>query len=180
MRIISGIHKGRKINPKNLPVRPTTDRSKEALFNILNNLYNWEKIIVLDLFSGTGCVSFEFASRGVNSITSVDKNKKCIDFINIVSKDLNLNILTIKSEVLSFLNLNLKKFNIIFLDPPYIFETNEYEKLISILIANNLMDDGLIIVEHSSKVNLNKILGFKETRKYGNNSFSFFKNKADR
>ena len=181
MRIISGIHKGRNINPpKNLPVRPTTDRSKEALFNILNNLYEWREITVLDLFSGTGCVSFEFGSRGVNKITSVDENKKCVEFINQVSKDLDLNILSVKSEVLSFLKLNSNKYNIVFLDPPYIFEIKEYEKLISVLILNNLMDDGIIIVEHFSKVKLNNILGFRETRKYGNNSFSFFKNKAGR
>ena len=81
MRIISGIHKGRIITPpKNLSVRPTTDRSKEALFNILNNLYRWEDISVLDLFSGTGSVSFEFASRGVKTITSVDQNEKFVFF----------------------------------------------------------------------------------------------------
>jgi len=176
MRIISGIHKGRIINPpKNLSVRPTTDRSKEALFNILNNLYRWEDISVLDLFSGTGSVSFEFASRGVNTITSVDQNEKCINFINQVSNDLDLNILSVKKKVLDFLNFNSRNFSIVFLDPPYIFDIKEYEKIILILISKNWIDDGLIIVEHFSKVKLNKILGFKETRKYGNNSFSFFK-----
>ncbi|MFQ3351059.1 MAG: 16S rRNA (guanine966-N2)-methyltransferase [Candidatus Marivariicella framensis] len=176
MRIISGIHKGRIINPpKNLSVRPTTDRSKEALFNILNNLYRWEDISVLDLFSGTGSVSFEFASRGVKTITSVDQNEKCINFINQVSNDLDLNILSVKKKVLDFLNFNSRNFSIVFLDPPYIFDIKEYEKIILILISKNWIDDGLIIVEHFSKVKLNKILGFKETRKYGNNSFSFFK-----
>ena len=176
MRIISGIHKGRIINPpKNLSVRPTTDRSKEALFNILNNLYRWEDISVLDLFSGTGSVSFEFASRRVKTITSVDQNEKCINFINQVSNDLDLNILSVKKKVLDFLNFNSRNFSIVFLDPPYIFDIKEYEKIILILISKNWIDDGLIIVEHFSKVKLNKILGFKETRKYGNNSFSFFK-----
>jgi 16S rRNA (guanine(966)-N(2))-methyltransferase RsmD len=176
MRIISGIHKGRIINPpKNLSVRPTTDRSKEALFNILNNLYRWEDISVLDLFSGTGSVSFEFASRGVKTITSVDQNEKCINFINQVSNDLDLNILSVKKKVLDFLNFNSRNFSIVFLDPPYIFDIKEYEKIILTLISKNWIDDGLIIVEHFSKVKLNKILGFKETRKYGNNSFSFFK-----
>jgi|TARA_B110000914_G_scaffold200803_1_gene192693 16S rRNA (guanine966-N2)-methyltransferase len=176
MRIISGIHKGRIITPpKNLSVRPTTDRSKEALFNILNNLYRWEDISVLDLFSGTGSVSFEFASRGVKTITSVDQNEKCINFINQVSNDLDLNILSVKKKVLDFLNFNSRNFSIVFLDPPYIFDIKEYEKIILILISKNWIDDGLIIVEHFSKVKLNKILGFKETRKYGNNSFSFFK-----
>ena len=89
MRIISGIHKGRIINPpKNLSVRPTTDRSKEALFNILNNLY--DKQFVQHLFSGTGSVSFEFASRGVSSVTAVDQNRN-IDYNTYISNDLDLN-----------------------------------------------------------------------------------------
>ena len=83
MRIISGLYKGRKIvAPKNLPVRPTTDMSKEALFNILNNQYYFDDISVLDLFSGTGNISYEFASRGTENITAVDSHYDCIKFIN--------------------------------------------------------------------------------------------------
>ena len=88
MRIISGNHKGRKlIAPKNLPVRPTTDRAKESLFNILQNRYNISKVKALDLFSGTGNISYEFASRNANKITAVDKNIKCTNFINKMSLD---------------------------------------------------------------------------------------------
>tara|TARA_B110000444_G_scaffold250437_1_gene276826 strand:- start:4866 stop:5411 length:546 start_codon:yes stop_codon:yes gene_type:complete len=181
MRIISGIHKGRKIiYPKNLPVRPTTDRSKEALFNILNNFFDWEEISVLDLFSGTGSISFEFASRQVKTVTSVDQNKKCIQFINDISKNLNLSIVTIEKEVLKFLSYNSNRFDVVFLDPPYTFEVKEYEKLVLKLLKNSLNEGGLIIVEHFSKVNLDEIFCFIETRKYGSNSFSFFKNKAGR
>ena len=82
MRIISGFHKNRKINaPKSLPVRPTTDLAKESLFNIINNTYNIKILNVLDLFSGTGNISYEFASRGANKIISVDNNFNCIKFI---------------------------------------------------------------------------------------------------
>ena len=82
MRIISGIHKGRRIlAPKKLPVRPTTDRSKEALFNILQHQIDFSELTVLDLFSGTGSISYEFASRGVPLLTAVDKNRHCIQFI---------------------------------------------------------------------------------------------------
>ena len=99
MRIISGNHKGRKlIAPNNLPVRPTTDRAKESLFNILQNRYNISKVKVLDLFSGTGNISYEFASRNVNKITAVDKNIKCTNFINKMSLELDFNIKTITCE----------------------------------------------------------------------------------
>ena len=83
MRIISGAFKGRRLKaPKQLPVRPTTDRAKEALFNILNNHFHWDEIKTLDLFSGTGNISFELASRGVQQLTAVDQNKHCVYFID--------------------------------------------------------------------------------------------------
>jgi len=178
MRIISGIHKGRKLSPpKKLPVRPTTDRSKEALFNILNNSFEWSKVSVLDLFSGTGSISFEFASRGVKSITSVDQNKDCVNYINKISGDFDLNILTFKNTVLGFLKNHSKKFDIIFLDPPYAFELKDYEEIILILLLNNSKKKGVIIIEHSEKIKLDNIVEFNESRTYGNNSFSFFKTK---
>ena len=84
MRIISGDYKGRRITaPKKLPVRPTTDMAKESLFNILNNLFLFGSISVLDLFSGTGNISYEFASRGVKNIVCVDKNYHCIRALNV-------------------------------------------------------------------------------------------------
>ena len=93
MRIISGSHKGRRITaPKGLPVRPTTDMAKEALFNILNNNYYFEDLEVLDLFSGTGNISFEFASRGSKEIVAVDKDYRCIKFIAKMAKELDFNI----------------------------------------------------------------------------------------
>ena len=99
MRIISGTHKGRKINPpKNLPIRPTTDRAKEALFSIIDNRYYFEEKNMLDLFCGSGNISFEFASRGVEKVTSVDNNKNCIDFIDKTAEQMQLNISTIKTD----------------------------------------------------------------------------------
>lgn len=89
MRIISGTHKSRKIiAPKNLPVRPTTDMAKESLFNIINNNFDFGAITVVDLFAGTGNISYEFASRGTEHITSVDQNFGCIKFINKTAKPL--------------------------------------------------------------------------------------------
>ena len=91
MRIISGKYKGRKlVAPKKLPVRPTTDMAKEALFNILNNQYYFDEISVLDLFAGTGNISYEFASRGTENITCVDQNYGCIKYINETAELLEL------------------------------------------------------------------------------------------
>ena len=93
MRIISGTHKGRRITaPKKLPSPPTTDRSKEGLFNILQHRLDFETLNVLDLFSGTGNISYEFASRGVAKITAVDQNRHCVNFIKTTALDLELNI----------------------------------------------------------------------------------------
>ena len=104
MRIISGTHKGRRISvPKNLPVRPTTDRSKEGLFNILQHRLEFESLTVLDLFSGTGNMSYEFASRGVSKITAVDQNRHCVNFIQKTAGNLELDINTIQSECITFL-----------------------------------------------------------------------------
>ena len=104
MRIISGSHKGKRLfAPKKLPVRPTTDRSKEALFNILQHQYNWPSIRVLDLFSGTGSISYEFASRGVTEVFSVDINSRCIKFIQQTAQKLDLKINTIQGDTLKYL-----------------------------------------------------------------------------
>ena len=99
MRIISGKHKGRKIYPpKNLPSRPTTDRLKEGLFNVLQNRFDFTNLKVLDLYSGTGNISYEFASRGSLNITSVDQNRLCTVFIKKTSLLLNTEINVVQSE----------------------------------------------------------------------------------
>ncbi|MBT8298006.1 MAG: RsmD family RNA methyltransferase, partial [Maribacter sp.] len=104
MRIISGKHRSKRITaPKKLPVRPTTDMAKEALFNILNNRYYFEDISFLDLFAGTGNISYEFASRGTKELVSVDADYGCIKFIDKISTELDFGISTIKSDVFSFL-----------------------------------------------------------------------------
>ena len=120
MRIISGSHKGRRLfAPKTLPVRPTTDRSKEALFNILQHQYDWSSIRVLDLFSGTGSISYEFASRGVTEVFSVDINSCCIKFIQQTAQKLDLKINTIQGDTLKYLTSINMDFDLIFADPPY-------------------------------------------------------------
>lgn len=176
MRIVSGIHKGRKINaPKNLPVRPTTDFAKEALFNILNNYYHFSAIEVIDLFSGTGNISFEFASRGAKKITAVDEHLNCIKFINKVAEELEMPIFSIKSDVLKFLMATAQKADIIFADPPYNFDVPVLEEIVNLSFSNNLLnEEGMLIIEHSKKMNLSSLEFYSEERKYGNSVFSFF------
>ncbi len=109
MRIISGIKKSISIKaPKNLPVRPTTDKVKESLFNIISNKFNYSDLIVLDLFSGTGNISYEFASRGCREVISVDNNLNCIRFINKTASKLDFDIQTKRLDFLIFLKKNKK------------------------------------------------------------------------
>lgn len=176
MRIISGEYKGRKIvAPKKLPVRPTTDMAKEALFNILNNQYYFDDISVLDLFSGTGNISYEFASRGTEQITAVDDNFGCIRFINETAESFEMPISTIKSDVFKFLESSKQKHTIIFADPPYDFGIELFSKIPELVFKNELLEDeGLLIVEHSKHTDLSELEHYSHTKNYGGNAFSFF------
>ena len=181
IRIISGSAKGRRLlAPKNLPVRPTTDRAKEGLFNILQHQFSFENIVVVDLFSGTGNISYEFASRGVSEITAVEQNKKCIAFIDKTSKVLDFTIHTIQSDVIQYLTKSNKNFTFIFADPPYDWDYKAYEVLIDEAIPR-LQEQGLLIIEHEKKYLFDRHSNWEYSRVYGNNSFSFFsKEKAGR
>ncbi len=176
MRIISGSHKGRRISaPKKLPVRPTTDMAKEALFNILNNGYYFDEISVLDLFAGTGNIAYEFASRGSLSITAVDANAGCAGFISKTAKELDFPITAIKSDVFSFLEKTLLKTDIIFADPPYGMPLEDFTKIPTLVFGRSLLTPGgVLIIEHSDKTDLSHLAQFQEQRKYGSNLFSFF------
>lgn len=178
MRIISGKYKSRRITaPKNLPVRPTTDMAKESLFNILNNDYYLHEISVLDLFSGIGSISFEFASRGTTQITAVDENSGCIQFLEKINKELDLNLQIIKSDVYSFLEKTSQKYDVIFADPPYDFESEKFQKIVDLIFERNLLaENGTLIIEHSKQTDLSQNENFIRLKKYGSNRFSFFEN----
>lgn len=180
MRIIGGTHRGKTIRvPKGLPVRPTTDFAKEGLFNILQNKLDFAETKVLDLFSGTGHISLEFASRGSNNITAVDKSFQCAGFLRTTSKELGFSISTVKSDVFDFLKNQRSQFDLIFADPPYDLANipDIHEKV----FTNNLLSaGGLLIIEHGAKTDLQNLKGFRQQRKYGNVNFSFFeKEEAD-
>lgn len=174
MRIISGKYKGIKIHPpQNLPVRPTTDMAKEALFNILNNYIDFEEIEVLDLFCGTGSVSYEFISRGCKNVTSVDINSKCIDFIEKTRDNLGIaNLHAIKSDVITFISRSKRQWDLIFADPPFIYEN--HMKISEIIADRNILsDNGLLIIEHPENISYSKINNYIIRRNYGRISFSF-------
>ena len=176
MRIISGLYKGRRITaPKKLPVRPTTDMAKEALFNILNNRYYFDEISVLDLFAGTGNISYEFASRGTKLITSVDKDFGCTKFIAQTSTEFNFNIQVIKADVFRYLEIAKQKHTIIFADPPYHFDIDAFSKIPELVFQNQLLKTGgILIVEHSKHTNLSNLTNYSYSKSYGGNMFSFF------
>jgi len=176
MRIISGKLKGIRFNPpKNLPVRPTTDMAKEALFNILKNQIDIDFIKVLDLFSGTGNISLEFASRNAVSVTSVDKNFGCYNYLKKVADEQKIdNLKVIKADVFKFLNEETEKFDLIFADPPY--DLSRIPEIASLVFDKNLLvEDGILIIEHQSMQDLSNHPNFTDKRVYGYSAFSFFK-----
>lgn len=176
MRIISGTNRGKRIiAPKKLPVRPTTDMAKEALFNIIGNQYYFNEISFVDLFAGTGNISYEFASRGTEQIVSVDADFGCVKFINQIAKELDFNISTIKSDVFSYLQKASFKSDIIFADPPYDMSMEDFSKIPELVFKNDLLlENGVLIIEHSKYTDLSGLEHFTNQRRYGVSVFSFF------
>ncbi|WP_111307186.1 16S rRNA (guanine(966)-N(2))-methyltransferase RsmD [Confluentibacter sediminis] len=176
MRIISGQYKSRKIvAPKNLPVRPTTDMAKEGLFNILNNHFYFDEVSVLDLFAGTGNISYEFASRGSEDILCVDEDFGCIKFINQTAQTFKMPIKTIKSDVFKFLEKASLQFHIIFADPPYAFTLEQFSAISELVFQNKLLEDeGLLIIEHAKQTDLSSSAYYSYSKGYGGSVFSFF------
>lgn len=176
MRIISGIYKGKRLTaPKTLPVRPTTDFAKEGLFNILHHRIDFEEVKVLDLFSGTGNIAYEFASRGSMEVMAIDNDFGCVNYINKTAQELDLPIKAMKLDVLKYIRTGNSSYDIIFADPPYAIETDLLKELINNVFDKMwLKEDGLLIVEHPKQVVLSEVPHFMESRKYGSSVFSFF------
>ncbi len=176
MRIISGQYKGRAINPpRNLRARPTTDFAKENLFNVLGNLVDFEACDVLDLFSGTGSISYEFASRGVKSVTSVEINSVHHNFIRQTAVSLGIrNLFAVKANAFLYLRSCPKQFDIIFSDAPYDLEGAE--QVIDLVLQGNLLrEEGFLVFEHSKGKDFSEHPNFWQQRSYGSVQFSFFK-----
>jgi len=176
LRIIGGIFKGRRINPpSDFKARPTTDFAREGLFNILNNRVDFEAINVLDLFSGTGSISYEFASRGAISVHLVEKDMRHITGIKKILSELDLrNVKPIRIDVRAYLKTCSIKYDIVFADPPY--ELSWLSELPDIVTqANVIKDDGFFILEHPRDLSFTGHKLFFEHRNYGGVNFSFFK-----
>lgn len=176
MRIIAGKYKGRVWHsPKGLPVRPTTDRTRESLFNILHNWYDWEDLRVLDLFAGTGSVSLEFWSRGVKEVVSVDQHRGCAKAIESARKQFGIEQgKVVQQEVNAFVRqYQGPSFEVIFMDPPYAMP-RQPELVENILQKQMLSANGTLIVEHATQVKLAHLPGFDMQKVYGSSSLSFF------
>lgn len=176
MRIIGGKFKGTRLSPPgNIKARPTTDFAREGLFNILQHSIDLDGLKVLDLFSGTGAVSMEFLSRGATFAVSVDSDPKAIRFLKSMSKQLQLeNWKVMRANVFKLLDQHTSKYDIIFADPP--FAMDRHEELVSKVIEGELLEEGgILIVEHSKKMDIENLIGFSSSRNYGNLTFSFFR-----
>jgi 16S rRNA (guanine(966)-N(2))-methyltransferase RsmD len=181
MRIISGKYKGRRlVAPKKLPVRPTTDMAKEALFNILNNHFNFSELKILELFAGTGNISYEFASRGSAPITCVDGDFGCVAFIKKTAAEFDFDITAFKSDAFKYLENCKNSFDIVFADPPYHLTQKEFENIITLVFDNDILDEeGMLIVEHSKDTKLGHMPHFSFSKSYGGTTFSFFEHEFE-
>ncbi|HYW96794.1 MAG TPA: RsmD family RNA methyltransferase [Bacteroidales bacterium] len=175
MRIISGTHKGRIIHPdKSFRARPTTDIARESLFNILVNNFDLESIRVLDLFSGTGSITYEFASRGCPQIDLVEKNYYHYRFIKRMLGEMGFNqVKTWKTDVFTFIEHTPDQYDLIFADPPY--DMPGIDTLPGLIEKHNLLaEDGWFILEHSKNLNFSAEPEFRMLRNYGSVHFSIF------
>jgi 16S rRNA (guanine(966)-N(2))-methyltransferase RsmD len=149
--------------------------SKEALFNVLNNHFNFSELKVLELFAGTGSISYEFASRGCTPIICVDADQGCVGFIKKTAAEFEFDITAIKNDVFKFLEKHKGSYDIIFADPPYGLDQKTFEKLIEEIFKNELLDDqGMLIIEHSKHTKLNHMMHYSFQKNYGGSVFTFF------
>ena len=177
MRIVGGTHRSRQFHiPNNLEIRPTTDFAKEALFNILQNRIDFEGMKVLDLFGGSGSISYELASRGCSEITTIEKNPKSVGFIKKTAMEFKFdNIKVICMDVFKYISLCSETFDLIFADPP--FKLENIERIPTLIFEKKLLkEDGILIVEHPTEVKFTGIMQLEETREYGTVNFSIFGN----
>lgn len=175
IRIIGGEHKGKRISaPSNLPVRPTTDYAKEGLFNLLNNRIDFENTKALDLFAGTGNITYELASRGCPDIVSVDSDFHCVRFITETAKKLEMSQVKVtKMDAYVFIRKKFAKWDLIFADAP--FDQKESAKIPGLIFENEILaENGMLIIEHSARTVFHDTSRLKEQRNYGKVIFSIF------
>ncbi|HPR31677.1 MAG TPA: 16S rRNA (guanine(966)-N(2))-methyltransferase RsmD [Prolixibacteraceae bacterium] len=175
MRITGGKYRGRSFHPgSTFSARPTTDFAKESLFNILANTIDFENCKVLDLFSGTGSIGYEFLSRGTRDLTLVELNFQHVQFIKSVIQQLGEKAKVYRSDVFRFIESERKKYDLIFADPPY--DHPRFPEIPERILNRSLLEKkGILIIEHSKAYNFSHLPGFYDLRKYGSVHFSFFR-----
>jgi 16S rRNA (guanine(966)-N(2))-methyltransferase RsmD len=177
MRVIGGKYRNRRIHPPaGIEARPTTDFAKEGLFNVLRNQVPLAGIRVLDLFAGTGNMSLEFLSQGADDLVSVESDRRLHDFMGRLAAELGESRWhRVRADVFTYLRSASGPFDIVFADPPFALEG--IERLPTLVLEHGLLGpDGLLIVEHSERVSLAHVPGFRSQRSYGLVQFSFFGN----
>lgn len=176
MRIIRGKYGRRRFDvPKNITARPTTDFARENIFNVLENLVDFEGLSALDLFAGTGAITFEFLSRECADVTAVEKSTTQYNFIRKVAQQLNVGNLTlVKGDALKFIETCVKKFDVIFADPPY--DMPDFGQIPEKVLSSQMLKPGTIfIIEHNKHHDFSSLPGFLEHRAYGSVNFSIFR-----
>ena len=176
MRIIGGSFNRRVLRPPaGLTVRPTTDKAKEALFNILNNYIDFQDVKVLDLFAGTGSIAFEFASRGATEVLAVDRDIRCVRYIQQVKHELGMvNLKVIKADAFRLPGYARQGFDIVFCDPPY--DMPDIDKLPEHIELNQLLLPGaFLIIEHDKRISFDHRPGFVFKKNYSKVHFSFLR-----
>jgi len=176
MRIVGGEHGGRKFNPpNNMPyTRPTTDIAKEGLFNVLQHKLDFEELKTLDLFGGTGSISYELASRGVPDLTIVEKDAAMFEFIKKTSVTLHIeNMKIIKMDVFKFIESCTDKFDFIFAGPPYALKN--IDDLPRLIFEKHLLKPGgWFVLEHTPRNDYKSLKFYKSERNYGTTVFTTF------
>lgn len=176
MRIIRGKYGRRRFDvPSNISARPTTDFARENLFNVLENLIDFEGLQALDLFAGTGAITFELLSRDCAEVTAVEKAATQYNFIRKVAQQLNVqNLRLIKGDVFRFLESGAGPYDFVFADPPY--DMPDFAEVPGKILGSRLVKPGtLVVVEHSRNHDFSQLPGFFDHRVYGSVNFSLFR-----
>lgn len=176
MRIVGGKFGGRRFSPPaNIPARPTTEVAKEGLFNMLNHTIDFEGMKTLDLFGGTGSISYELASRGAIDLTLVERDNTTFEFIKKTATALGIkeNMHIIKGDVFKFMKQCTEQYNFIFAGPPYALDIiDDLPRLV--FEKQLLLPDGIFVLEHTPRNDYQKHPNFQRMKNYGTTVFSFF------
>ncbi len=175
MRIIRGKYGRRRFDvPKNITARPTTDFARENIFNVLENIEDFEGKTALDLFAGTGAISWEFVSRGCRETVAVEQAAVQTGFIRSVKEKLGDETLRIiKGDVFKYIATSSRRFDFIFADPPY--DHPRFEEIPELILSSPLVGPGsIVVIEHSRTRDFSHLPGFSQHRVYGSVNFSIF------